>query len=349
MYGGIVNYFPNYSTTPREDEFSTSFSRIGNNVVFEAIATDHPINYTNIPFGSYLFRSDLKNLYYYPVLDDSYENDDVRIRCESQGPTTVESLFAKFADYIDLAASVRDKEIFTTKMPYDPSRPELVLYAYVETIDINEERYDKVNITHAYVVDSEHYNLTIARIKTYRRHLRDGDFEYNNFAQDVMALDYDDPSFNLFDWAQFLVQNALASSGISYYANIMEVAFNPSVRSFMYAGSFVCPEIDHLPVPSLTEFLPNNYTEYQLIFENPVCVKKLMKNLADVLNLTSTHPERVAYSGIEKIEKEWAVDVIMPTDLGEILSTAVVNRDVKKSGYELVGKIVRMVSKKSGK
>jgi len=273
----------------------------------------------------------------------------VRHRCENQGPTTIEGVLAKFADYIDLGHSVRDKEIFTDREVFDPSNPYELIYSYTETQEINEEKYDKVNITYFYVVDTKHYNLTTGRGKTYTRHLRDGDFELFPFAQDILMLDSNDFSFEILNWSALLAENEDISSSSHYNMNYMEALLNPNLFFSLFSGSLVCPEIDHLPVPSLTELLPSNYTEYQLILETPVCVEKLMENLADILNLTSTHSERVAYSGIEKIGDEWAVDVIMPTDLGEILSTAVTNRDVRKSGYDLVGKIVRMVSKKSGK
>jgi len=348
-YKGSVHNIVNYSVVPRKDEYLVDINKIGNHITLSIQAQENPINYTTIPFGYYLFRNDLKNLYSYPYEVDYSTPEEVTYRCENKGQATTESVLAKFADYVDLASSVRGKSIFTSRAPYSVLLPDLIKYTYNETKDITDDKYDKVNIFHEYVVSNVLYNLTISKTTRYYRHLKDGDFETSAYVEDTLGMNLYTSSYNLYEWEDFLVKNAEISAQTSYFASFMDNALIPNVGFYGREMSLVCPEIDHLPAPSLTELLPGNYTEYQLIFENPVCVDILMVSLADVLNLTSTHPERVTYSGIEKVDKEWAVDVIMPTDLGEILSTAVLNRDVKKSGYELVGKIVRMVSKKSGK
>jgi len=335
--------------TPTCREYSVQSMKIGKHFIGYAQAHGDPINYSYIPFGVYLYRDDLKTTYYYPFTVDSSTATDERYRCENRGKATTEDMLQNFMKYIDLGALVRGQEVFTTKVP-DAWNPTIVRYSYTETKDITNEKYDKVNITYTYTVNTLYANVTTRRETRYYRHLKDGDFELTPYATEYLDASDLDNDLVIFDWELYLAWNKYSAENEEYRCNVMEKTLNLDISTiYPVSISLVCPEIDHLPVPSLTELLPNNYTEYRLIFENPVCIKKLMESLADVLNLTSTHPERVAYSGIEKIEKEWAVDVIMPTDLGEILSTAVLNRDVKKSGYELVGKIVRMVSKKSGK
>jgi len=332
----------NFSTPAKTCSASFSVLKIGKHLSIQAQTDKEPLNNTDFPFGVHVYRDDLKALYSYGYASTASSTQGLHYRCEKQPETTLDAALNKYMNYIDLAHSVRGKPIFTSVRNYSLTSP-VSIYSYEEDKEITEENYDRVKIIHSYYCINE-TGLCVMRSKSYYRHLKDGDYEYSAFATETIGSmsNY----FSQITWEAVLAQNIQTTSHFGFFMNLAEYYFAPNVAYYASSRSLVCPEIDHLPVPRLIEFLPNNYTEYQFIFENPVYVPGLMENVADILNLTNSHPERVSFSQIEKLDKEWAVDIIVPTDLGEILATAVENRDVRKSGYELVAKVKKMVAKK---
>jgi len=146
-----------------------------------------------------------------------------------------------------------------------------------------------------------------------------------------------------------LESNFAQSDAVHYEYNLAESKFCPNVLAHNEASLvLVCPEIDLLPRPLILNFLTStNFTEYELILDNPVSVEKLVIDTVKILNLTRTYPERVVFDGINKIGNKWSVDLVLPTDLAETLAVAVDNGDIKKSELPTISKVKKVVKKAS--
>jgi hypothetical protein len=251
-------------------------------------------------------------------------------------------------NYIDVAAPVRNKgNLFTEKTPYPDIFPIADIYSYNETKPLTGvQGYDSVTTRYDYYIERQS-QLCLAYRVIYTRHstLTDLNVSYVTGGFSLSNM-YNNP---LLTEQDLLEANFAHCSSVGYEYNLVEETFCPNVVHHDESnGVLVCPEIDLLPRPLILNFLTStNFTEYELILDNPVSVEKLVIDTVKILNLTRTYPERVVFDGINKIGNKWSVDLVLPTDLAETLAVAVDNGDIKKSELPTISKVKKVVKKAS--
>jgi hypothetical protein len=298
--GGIFNEVGNFSLPPaqvRKMSVSSSITKVRNYFSFTGITDDEFINGTDFPLGWYLYRDDVKKLFFYPPVGTGSRG--TIHRCEDKGTSSLEQAVTALMKYIDFAATVRNKaDKFTEKTPYPEIIPFADIYSYSETKTLTGvQGYDSVTTKHEYYIERQS-QLCLRYQVTYTRHstLTGADVLYatDNFA---FTNIYSNP---LLTEQDLLESNFAQSKAAHYEYNLAESKFCPNVLAHNEASLvLVCPEIDLIPRPLILNFLTStNFTEYELILDNPVSVEKLVIDTVKILNLTRTYPERVLFDGI---------------------------------------------------